>query len=225
MCSSHGHLRPQFLELCFLVFFLRLLRLSFDYVDMMVSKIQSAMRKDFEARGLTLSVCRRRQPVDLVCHRDGAGLEHPLVHGLLFQTLQLGLELVLVGLFADGVVRDRCGDLLAELVLFAEFVPVKCVSSVHVETEGICSSQAREERGKDKATYIVSSTLSMLRLPWICAIAVPACFIALRVSWLIFAASIEYICCSSWAICAVVCSRFFSWTFFRRRAALAAGQQ
>jgi hypothetical protein len=53
--------------------------------------------------------------------------------------------------------------------------------------------------------------------------AVLAVFNAFSVSWLIFAASMEYICCSSWAICAVVCSRFFSWTFFRRRAALAAG--
>lgn len=72
---------------------------------------------------LTLSVRRRRQPGDLICNRDGAGLEHPLVHDLLLQTLQLGLELVLVGLLADGVVRDRGGDLLAELMLFPEFVP------------------------------------------------------------------------------------------------------
>jgi hypothetical protein len=63
----------------------------------------------------------------------------------------------------------------------------------------------------------------MVILPWIWVMAVLAVFNAFSVSWLIFAASMEYICCSSWAICAVVCSRFFSWTFFRRRAALAAG--
>lgn len=40
-------------------------------------------------------------------------------------------------------------------------------------------------------TYIVSSTLSMLSLPWICCIASPARSIAARVSLLIFAASIE----------------------------------
>lgn len=37
-----------------------------------------------------------------------------------------------------------------------------------------------------------------------------------------FAASIEYICCSNVAICAVVCSRVCSCCFLRRKAALAA---
>lgn len=71
-------------------------------------------------------------------------------------------------------------------------------------------------------TYIVSSTLSILSLPWICFIASPARSIAARVSLLIFAASMEYICCSNVAICADVCSRVCSCCFLRLRAALAA---
>jgi hypothetical protein len=43
----------------------------------------------------------------------------------LFLTLQLGLELVLVGLFAKRVVRDSSGDFLAELMLFPDAVPKK----------------------------------------------------------------------------------------------------
>lgn len=73
--------------------------------------------------------------------------------------------------------------------------------------------------------YIVSSTLSMLSLPCMCAIALPAFSIAARVSLLIFAASIEYICCSSVDICADVCSRVCSCCFFRFKAALAAVYQ
>jgi hypothetical protein len=71
-------------------------------------------------------------------------------------------------------------------------------------------------------TYIVSSTLSMLSLPCICCIASPARSIAASVSLLIFAASMEYICCSRVEICAVVCSRVCSCCFLRFRAALAA---
>lgn len=50
----------------------------------------------------------------------------------------------------------------------------------------------------------------------------PARSMAARVSLLIFAASIEYICCSRVATCAVVCSRVCSCCFFLRRAAFAA---
>jgi hypothetical protein len=40
-------------------------------------------------------------------------------------------------------------------------------------------------------TYIVSSTLSIVSPPWICDMAFPAFSIALSVSWLMFAASME----------------------------------
>ncbi len=50
----------------------------------------------------------------------------------------------------------------------------------------------------------------------------PARSIAARVSLLIFAASIEYICCSNVAIWAVVWSRVCSCCFLRRSAAFAA---
>lgn len=53
-------------------------------------------------------------------------------------------------------------------------------------------------------------------------IALPAVCMALSVSWLMLAASMLYICCSTWAIWSFVCCRLRSWTFFRRRAALAA---
>ena len=62
----------------------------------------------------------------------------------------------------------------------------------------------------------------MLSLPCICCMASPARSIAARVSLLIFAASIEYICCSRVEICAVVCSRVCSCCFLRLSAALAA---
>ena len=52
--------------------------------------------------------------------------------------------------------------------------------------------------------------------------ALPAVLMAFSVSWLMFAASILYICCSTWAIWSLVCWRLRSCTFFRRRAALAA---
>jgi hypothetical protein len=45
---------------------------------------------------------------------------------------------------------------------------------------------------------------------------------AASVSLLMFADSIELICCSSVPICEIVCSREDSWFFFRLRAALAA---
>lgn len=51
-------------------------------------------------------------------------------------------------------------------------------------------SGGRVEQGKGE-TDIVTSTSSIVILPWICFIAAPAFFIATRVSWLMFADSIE----------------------------------
>lgn len=45
--------------------------------------------------------------------------------------------------------------------------------------------------GRLGLTYIVTSTSSMVIFPWMAFIAVPAFFIAARVSWLMFADSIE----------------------------------
>jgi len=66
--------------------------------------------------------------------------------------------------------------------------------------------------------YIVVSTSSMVILPWISFMALPAFFMATSVSWLMFADSMEYICCSSMDIWPFVCSRECSCCFFRFRA-------
>ena len=64
--------------------------------------------------------------------------------------------------------------------------------------------------------------MSILSLPCICFMAAPAFSMAASVSLLIFAASIEYICCSRVEIWATVWSRVCSCCFFRRNAAFAA---
>ncbi len=46
-------------------------------------------------------------------------------------------------------------------------------------------------------TYMVTSTSSIVIFPWMVFIAAPAFFMAASVSWLMFADSMEYICCSS----------------------------
>ena len=68
----------------------------------------------------------------------------------------------------------------------------------------------------------MTSTSSIVILPCISFIALPAFFIATSVSWLMFADSIEYICCSSIDICPFVCSRECSCCFLRLRALRAA---
>lgn len=147
----------------------------------------------------------------MIVDRHSSRLEHALVHGLLFQPFELGIQLVFVRLFAHRLAGDGVGDFFAELMLFSELIP-----SFYYQP-----SSNKHHSTRMANTYIVSSTLSIVMFPWICVMAAPAFFIAFSVSWLIFAASIEYICASSWAVCAVVCSRFFSWTFFLRKAALA----
>lgn len=69
---------------------------------------------------------------------------------------------------------------------------------------------------------MVSSTFSGVSFPWMFFMASPAFSIAASVSRLIFADSIEFICCSSVTICDWVCSCVCSCCFFRFRAALAA---
>ena len=75
---------------------------------------------------------------------------------------------------------------------------------------------------RNEGTNIIASTLSMLRLPWMSFIALPAFFMALRVSWLMFADSMEYIWFSSMVIWFEVCSRECSWAFLRLSAVRAA---
>lgn len=70
--------------------------------------------------------------------------------------------------------------------------------------------------------YIVASTLSIVRPPWICFIAADALFIASRVSLLILAVSMLLISRSRVSICADVCSSWCSSVFFFRNAFFAA---
>jgi hypothetical protein len=148
----------------------------------------------------------------LVRHRDRTSLQHLIIKLLLLKFRQLIIQLRLVDRLANRCTRDGLGDFFAQRMLFSKFLPRKrLVSTVD------SASRIRRRR-----TYIVSSTLSILSLPWICFIASPARSIAARVSLLMFAASMEYICCSNVAICADVCSRVCSCCFFRLRAALAA---
>lgn len=57
--------------------------------------------------------------------------------------------------------------------------------------------KGKERRGKEGEiekkipAHIVVSTSSMVILPWICFMAAPAFFMATRVSWLMFADSME----------------------------------
>ena len=69
---------------------------------------------------------------------------------------------------------------------------------------------------------MVLSTSSGLSLPWMCFMATPARFIARKVSWLILADSMAFICCSMVPMWLIVCSRSCSRTFLRFNAALAA---
>lgn len=73
-----------------------------------------------------------------------------------------------------------------------------------------------------RKTYIASSTFVGVSLPCIVSMALPARCIAAKVSWLMFADSIAFICCSRVAMWFSVCWRLCSWTFLRRRAAFAA---
>lgn len=69
---------------------------------------------------------------------------------------------------------------------------------------------------------MVVSTSSMPIFLWMLCMVSLACFMALTVSMLMFAFSTAFICVSSVAMCACVVSRFFSNTFLRFSAALAA---
>lgn len=69
---------------------------------------------------------------------------------------------------------------------------------------------------------MVSSTFSGVSLPCICFMASLAFSIASKVSLLMLADSIAFICCSSVPICASVCSRLCSCAFLRLRADFAA---
>ena len=116
------------------------------------------------------------QPVQLGVDRYRAGVEHALVHSLLLQPLQLGIQIFLVGLLAQWNTCDCSADLLAELVLFSEYVPAPESVNKPIACATHCPSRVTI------STYIVSSTLSILIPPWICDIAAPACFIACKVS-------------------------------------------
>ena len=69
---------------------------------------------------------------------------------------------------------------------------------------------------------MVSSTLAGVSLPWMDFMAAPARCMAKKVSWLMFADSIAFICCSMVPMWLRVCSRLCSWIFLRRSAAFAA---
>ncbi len=73
-----------------------------------------------------------------------------------------------------------------------------------------------------RGSYMVSSTLAGVSLPWMDFMAAPARCIAKKVSWLMFADSIAFICCSMVPMWFRVCSRLCSWIFLRRSAAFAA---
>ena len=73
-----------------------------------------------------------------------------------------------------------------------------------------------------RGTYMVSSTLAGVSLPWMDFMAAPARCMAKKVSWLMFADSIAFICCSMVPMWLRVCSRLCSWIFLRRSAAFAA---
>lgn len=155
---------------------------------------------------LTLSVGHLWQAVD----GNGARLQHLVLELLLLELLQLVFELRLVEWRADVDAAHRLGDLLVEPVVLLEFVPARVVST------SVIASRPPDN------TYIVSSTLVGVSLPWICFMASPARCIAKKVSWLIFADSIAFICCSMVPMWFSVCSRLCSWIFLRRSAALAA---
>lgn len=147
--------------------------------------------------------------MDLIRNRNVASLQHSVVQLFLFQFGQLIVQFSLIDRLADRRTRDSLGNFFTQGVLFSKFLPASLSTTITISKT-------------QKGTYIVSSTLSILSLPWICDIASPARSMAARVSLLIFAASIEYICCSSVATCAVVCSSVCSCCFFLRRAAFAA---
>ena len=161
---------------------------------------------------LTLSVRSCWQSVDLIRHRNCTSLQHLVIKLLLFKFCKLVIQLCFIDRFADRSASNSTGNLFSQSVLFPKLLPNSTVSNVLLAVEY-------------KVMYIVSSTLSMLSFPCICAIALPAFSIAARVSLLIFAASIEYICCSRVDIWADVCSSVCSCCFFRFNAALAAVHQ
>ena len=147
----------------------------------------------------------------LIRHWNSPSLQHLIIKLLLLELCQLVIQFAFVDRLADRSTCNSTGNFFAQRMLFSEFLPARKLSA-----------NLSPWPNSSQGTYIVSSTLSILSLPCICCMASPARSIAARVSLLIFAASIEYICCSSVEICAVVCSRVCSCCFLRLRAALAA---
>lgn len=165
---------------------------------------------------LTFSVRHGRQLLSLdVVDGNGAGLEHLVVQLLLLELVQLLLQLCLVELRAHVDAADCIRDLLVEAVVLLEFVPASAVSTGS-------ATRVWENNTAQVAAYMVSSTLVGVSLPCICFMASPARCIAMNVSWLMFADSIAFICCSMVPMWLSVCSRLCSWSFLRRSAAFAA---
>lgn len=124
-----------------------------------------------------LGLRRHGEATDFVAHRDGSCVEHLLVELLLLEFCELLVEIIFVD---DGIVNARAkrlGDLVADCVLIAELFPK--------------SSSVSEWLIGHSKSYMVSSTVSMVRPAWMCFMAAPALFMASRVSLLIFALSME----------------------------------
>jgi len=128
---------------------------------------------------LTLPSSNIRHPVYLVRHGYSASLEHLVVELFLLQVGQFGLELVVVDSIGGRALGKCTGDFFADGVLLFEILPV-VVWLVFDPDDG---SHNRE------TTYIVASTLSIVRPPWIFFMALEALLRASRVSLLMFAVS------------------------------------
>lgn len=139
---------------------------------------------------LTFSVRRFGQLVQTVRHGHRARLQHLFVEVLLLQRGEVGFELVFVDGFGDGHRGDGVADLLGQFVLFAELFPVIVGISMGLLTREVAEKMTGRKTGRNE-THIVVSTSSIVILPWICFMAAPAFFMATRVSWLMFADSME----------------------------------
>lgn len=75
-------------------------------------------------------------------------MEHALVHRLLLESLQFLFQFVFVGLLAKRDAGNSRADLLAEMVLFSEYLPARLLAYMPWLLQ----------KKEVIATYIVSST-------------------------------------------------------------------
>ena len=148
-------------------------------------------RKRKEGTTLTVSFDSVWQSRQNIRYWYSTRFQHLLVESLLFHGGEVGFEFVFVDGFGDGHGSDSVADFRSEFVLFAELFPAVIFQLALWSCLVGERRSAKNGRSEERDKYMVTSTSSMVIFPWMAFIAAPAFFMAARVSWLMFADSIE----------------------------------